>query len=354
MTTWEEDKQTGLTHIPMTLINDFKLDEEYQQTLTTHGPHLFSANQRGYRILYHNMWGAFGNYEGRICINELQKPLAPGQYHALSYFSRIVQIAMHRHAMNPENRMRPYIDFLIRVIERHADSSEIDRWLALSNWNQQDEYTCIRMTLQDRDIQTRIIVQTCHHIEATIPSCYAFLYKEEIAIIVNLTVSNMSFSDCISKLAIITREGLFKTGFSTPYNHFIDTPDYFLQAGIALEYGIKNDSMFWNYQFEQFALQYIRDQITKELPARQIVSQKLLKLKEYDVSNHTDLYETLHRYLEYERNAVQTANALYIHRSTLFYRLNRIKALLDMNLDLPENRLYLQLSYYLLEQDVES
>lgn len=353
MTKWILDQQTGLMRTPISLINDFKIDPEYQETLSTHGTSMFSANQRGYRILYYNLWDDFGNYEGRVCIDELQTSLTPGQNHALSYFAQIVQTALHKQALNSETYARPYIKFLTRVIERTADSDEINQWLPLSSWQPEDDYMCIRMILQDRDIHTRIIVQTCHHIESTIPGCYSFLYKGDIVILVNLSVSGLSFSDCVSRLAIITREGLFKSGFSMQYNHFADTPYYYLQAGIALEYGMKSDSMFWNYQFGQFAMEYIRDQITRELPAEQICCHELVKLKEYDQENNTDLYETLRCYLNHERNAVQTASKLFIHRSTLFYRLNRIKSLMDIDMELPENRLYLQLSYYLLEQSVE-
>ncbi|MDO5411350.1 MAG: helix-turn-helix domain-containing protein [Lachnospiraceae bacterium] len=351
MTKWETDQQTGLLRIPLTLMNDFKIDDEYQATLKTHGAQVFSANQRGYRILYHNLWNEYGSYEGRICINELQTPLLPGQYNALSYFAQIVLIALHKQEMNPETYTRPYITFLTRVIERTADADEINRWLNLSGWNHTDEYVCIRMILQERDTQIRISVQVCHHIESSIPGSYAFLYKNDIVILINLSASTLSFSDCLSKLAIITREGLFKTGFSTRYSRFEDTPWHYLQAGIALNYGMKSNSMFWNYQFDQFAMEYIKNQITEELPARQLACHKLLKLQEYDKANNTELYETLRCYLDHERNAVQTASTLFIHRSTLFYRLNRIKTLLDLNMDIPQNRLYLQLSYFLLDSE---
>lgn len=353
MTKWETDPQTGLLRAPMSMINDFKIDAEYQETLTTTGTSLFSANQRGYRILYYNLWNEYGSYEGRVCIDELETPLTPGQYHSLAYFSQLVQIALHRQEQLPDGYARPFITFLIHVLDRTADSEEISHWLNLSGWKQEDQYTCVRMVLQERDTHTRIGIQVCHHIESSIPGCYAFQYQDDIVILFNQTAASISHSDFVSKLAIITREGLFKTGFSTRYNVFTDTPYYYMQAGIALKYGLKSDSMFWNYQFDQFAMEYIRDQITDKLPARVVCCHKLLKLKEYDKANNTNMYETLQCYLNNERNAVQTANLLFIHRSTLFYRLNRIKALLDLNLDLPEIRLYLQLSYYLLEQDVQ-
>ena len=54
-----------------------------------------------------------------------------------------------------------------------------------------------------------------------------------------------------------------------------------------------------------------------------------------------------------ERNALQTANALFIHRSTLFYRLERIQKLTKLNLDNPKERLVLLLSFSMMNNRKE-
>ena len=69
----------------------------------------------------------------------------------------------------------------------------------------------------------------------------------------------------------------------------------------------------------------------------------------YSGKNNTELYKTLKIYLKLERNALQTAKALFIHRSSLFYRIERITQLTKINLDDPKERLILQLSYCLME-----
>ena len=61
--------------------------------------------------------------------------------------------------------------------------------------------------------------------------------------------------------------------------------------------------------------------------------------------------KTLRVYLEHNLNTVQTAKALFIHRSTFLYRLERIKALLETDLEDPEELFYLNLSFRLLEMD---
>ena len=68
----------------------------------------------------------------------------------------------------------------------------------------------------------------------------------------------------------------------------------------------------------------------------------------YDKANETELYKTLAVFLRNERHATKTAQELYIHRSTLFYRLDRIHDLIQQDLDDPKVRLYLNLSLYIL------
>ena len=63
----------------------------------------------------------------------------------------------------------------------------------------------------------------------------------------------------------------------------------------------------------------------------------------------TQYYETLRAYLYHERNIPQTAAALIIHRTTLTYRLEKLQELVPLRLDDIERRLYLLLSYYILD-----
>ena len=73
------------------------------------------------------------------------------------------------------------------------------------------------------------------------------------------------------------------------------------------------------------------------------------RLKKYDEKHNTQFYTTLYVYLLHERNVVATARALFIHRNSMIYRLQRIRELLDVDLDDPKMRMYLLLSYQILE-----
>ncbi len=79
--------------------------------------------------------------------------------------------------------------------------------------------------------------------------------------------------------------------------------------------------------------------------------ENLLKLKSMDETNNTEYLRTLRVYLDNHLNAVQSARELYIHRSTFLYRLDKIKGILNSNLDDPNEILYLMLSFRFIDME---
>ena len=67
-------------------------------------------------------------------------------------------------------------------------------------------------------------------------------------------------------------------------------------------------------------------------------------LIEYDRTQGTDLVETLTAYFAHKGNLSQTAEAMFVHRNTLLYRMDRIKEISGLDLDNPETRLSIQLA----------
>jgi sugar diacid utilization regulator len=77
---------------------------------------------------------------------------------------------------------------------------------------------------------------------------------------------------------------------------------------------------------------------------RRYIRDWLGELIDYDRSNRSDLVETLRQYYEHGGNYDATARALVIHRSTLRYRLRRIRDLSGYDLNAVDNKLNLHLA----------
>ena len=77
---------------------------------------------------------------------------------------------------------------------------------------------------------------------------------------------------------------------------------------------------------------------------RSFSTEILGSLLEYDRAQGTNLVETLSAYFQHNANLAQTAQALYVHRNTLLYRLQRASEIGKFDLDKAETRLAIQLA----------
>ncbi len=73
----------------------------------------------------------------------------------------------------------------------------------------------------------------------------------------------------------------------------------------------------------------------------------LQALKDYDTAYNTALVETLRTYLSNNGNAVLTAQALFTHRNTVSYRLEKIKSILGEDLSSSQTIFNLTLAFYI-------
>lgn len=135
-----------------------------------------------------------------------------------------------------------------------------------------------------------------------------------------------------------------RCGVGKPASDVSDWRMSFRQAGQALEmarrFGEGKPLYFPDLSVYRLLLQIEHD---PELSAFQ--EGTIGPLLAYDGSE--ELIRTLEAYFKHNANLSQTAEALYVHRNTLLYRMERISQILDLDLDNPDNRLAVQLALHI-------
>jgi len=96
--------------------------------------------------------------------------------------------------------------------------------------------------------------------------------------------------------------------------------------------------------FEDLGFYRMLDSEESTRAAGEFIQEWLGQLIDYDAKHHCDLVATMAQYFEYAGNYDATAKSLLIHRSTLRYRLRRIRELTDYDLGNVDTRLNLQIA----------
>jgi len=96
--------------------------------------------------------------------------------------------------------------------------------------------------------------------------------------------------------------------------------------------------------FQDLGYLHLLYHVPAEHSNHNVYSQKIWRLVRHEQERGGELLTTLETYLQRGGNALKTARQLYIHRSTLVYRLKRIEDLCEVDLSDPLVRLNLQIA----------
>lgn len=130
-------------------------------------------------------------------------------------------------------------------------------------------------------------------------------------------------------------------GVSLPFSDWMLLRDSFSQAEAAYEHCSKAMPVSYGINY---AWDFVLDSIEDKLAESGMLHPAVHILKDFDAVNGTEFARTLYTYLACERSNVRTASALFIHRNTLKYRLEKIEDLIDVDLDDFGTRMHLMLS----------
>lgn len=140
-----------------------------------------------------------------------------------------------------------------------------------------------------------------------------------------------------------------KVGIGGKSIHMEDYHKCYKQAlqtlNVVMQQDIGQDYAFFEDLGSYTLLHLIKD--TSE--AKYFMQSYLEKLISYSSDNNMNLFKTLRVYIEQNGSIKNTAEKLFIHRSTLLYRLEKIKEILDLDIDESENRFNIMMTYKLYD-----
>ena len=188
-------------------------------------------------------------------------------------------------------------------------------------------------------------------LEALIPGACGVVREGQILLVQNTARCDVPFRELRSRLAEFLRENMYKAGISEEAPSFHRLRGAFMQARAALELGSAKDPMFWYYLFENYLGDYLLRKAAEDIPADMLILPPVAQLRAHDAARATQFTRTLRALCEEGFNITHAARRLYIHRTSLQDRMDRIRALTGLDLDDADTRFLLEFSFRILGQD---
>ncbi len=344
---WIGDGQS----MPSDLIDDMMQDENFRMAIQ-HDRAFYYDNVYTKTCVYCYNIKIKGAYEARLLLQDKTGGPVPG---GLTLAGYVGEHLAEMFAWQERERMQERVLYdlyeilkeLLQGIPKDAD--EIRQKLAVRGWEKEQTYQVFQFQfMEDENASvTRRYYQT--KIEDLFRDCCVLPDGDRLCCIWNLSTMGREEDDVRQDLAIFLRDNLCQVGISQQFGDIALLHAHYLEARYALELGLHSESTSWYHPFESMVLPFILNQATRELSPGQLCHPGIRRLVEYDEKEHTELVATVREYMRHCYNVTRTAEALFIHRTTLLFRLQRVKKLTGIDWDDWQERLWIGVTLRLLD-----
>jgi sugar diacid utilization regulator len=218
------------------------------------------------------------------------------------------------------------------------------RCVVQAGWGMDDDYLLLLIIFPEsmRNLET---LGRCMHIyERLFPDCIALKHQDSLVLIIHRDSSEL-LSECLPKLEKQLNAHNAVCGMSFPFKGIAQISAQYVNAETAVHYGDKSKRIRPLSEAISFP---IISKIAADMPLYPLCHREAVRIYEYDRLNGTELLLTLETYLMHYKSLKSAAEALYIHRNTMTYRLGCIEKISRLSLDDPRERLHLLLSCIVL------
>lgn len=290
-----------------------------------------------------NLFDRQGTYIGCLIILIGNDEPRTGFDALAAYLARIVETSIEKNpaVLSTEHAARKGV---LKDVIAGRPIGPNQRWL-LESQSEGHRYACVTLHAFDQE-QTLPATFICNSFEMLFPGSYALPHESTVIGIIELHSLGDDADEQRQRiedaLGTLVRSLKLSAGVSYGFSSLYDTPIYVGQAESALDNGglmKPGESIFF---FADLALVEMVINSLAGSPIESLISDELAKVVEHDASSSISYLETLRVFLAENMNYSKVAGMLFIHRSTLIDRIEKIER---MGLDLHDSdtRLYLQL-----------
>lgn len=187
----------------------------------------------------------------------------------------------------------------------------------------------------------------------TLPNYGVFQYENSVIILLHDwhdcgVADQMAFREHWDDMMNIIKANHSVVGVSLLFTTIAKFGSAFRQAETAINIGEKLNAGQSEYHYSKYYVHDMLLQYEKKFSLGDVYVQYLNKLGGESVGAYSNL-TLLYYYISSERNISLTAKRVHMHRNSIIYRLRRIQDTLEMDLDDPDVRLRLMISFKILE-----
>lgn len=291
-----------------------------------------------------------GNSVGSVIILESNEKFTDNTYEVIKLLSNVISEELKKDQVYRNLNGLMYENLIVDVLEKSvADEKTLKERMKSANCNFGDNLYLLVAEISSYNTTNAPSNYLKQSLEQIFAEHKSLFYKDHILILVDLKKDSSISPDTKKRLVDFLEKHDITLAVSSNFHNILDIGNSYKQCKDTLELVSKlnlNGNVFF---YEDFKFYHLLCNTNPNINLLNFCSDGLLKLIDYDKENNTEYFKTLKAYIAADKNAVQTAKNMYIHRNTINYRLNKIKEISNLDLDNGDEIFRLTMSMKILE-----
>ena len=259
-----------------------------------------------------------------LCVAQ-ERPIYGSDEYVFESLSGYIRLMLSEQKYHTHSKHRRQGNVLLEqtlraLLEGTAMETDAIKALEGCGWNAQDNYVIIAAETDGVDLRAQRVDAICDLLEKSFSVCCAFPALPYIVAVVRQNVEELRMLR--GQLEELKQNNQLHFGVCEESVGFSFCPQRLSLAKRALKNASTRDGVAY---FSDTADEYLAECATTEFPMELVCLRSVIAMANYDREHETRYRETVEQYVKNHFNAVKTANALFIHRSTFLYRLERMK-----------------------------
>ena len=287
---------------------------------------------------------------GKLSVLEENRPVNAGDVEMMRYVVRLLGPLMARITLKDENPMGHSV-FLDMIQGRAVDARSARRQMDYLGWEEDHVFRVLTFAFQDQSCKDDMLFLAASLIANYLGRTGVCTNKSHVVAILDEDI--LPRSRALSRIHTMMEKNGLEMGESFCAKGIRSLPYLYHQSLAALEFGKKfhGGGLAPCYRYYDYAVDHILEKNGMMEGAAELLyacHPDILRFWKQDEQTGGSKIDTLWAYLNNDRSLINTAQELYVHRSTLVYRIKKITDELTCDITDSYTRDYMKISIRLL------
>lgn len=286
---------------------------------------------------------------GYYTVLEYNKPFEDSDIELASLICDAISSEMQKYSNLSDIKDPAFENFIIDLLDNKITSADVvaERCKSLDR-QMAGKYYLLSINIDNYDHTRSLIPYMRDYLEKIISGARAVAYHNHIIVIIGYDGEKLFNKENLQNLIEFLRKNKMRAGLSQCFDDFFNLRKYYKQSVECLKVGYKVNKRETFYMYDDYAMHIMINICSKHQDITDFCHPALLNLIEYDKKHKTNYVGSLLAYINHAKNLISAADALFIHRNTMSYRIGKIQKIAGIDFNNDNLLMQIFLSYKIL------